>query len=131
MLPPRRRNLAALVAVGALVVAGCGGDDGGAQPTPTEAPTTAPSTTTGATDQPTPDAPAESEGGQQVSPDDTQVTSDDTGTDTDTDNGSDEAEFVPSAPEILQVTAPLIGGGELDLATLADRPLLLWFWSPF
>ncbi|MEX2627043.1 MAG: hypothetical protein WD225_09155, partial [Ilumatobacteraceae bacterium] len=42
-----------------------------------------------------------------------------------------EPEREATAPEILQVAAPLVGGGELDLATVGDRPLLLWFWAPF
>ena len=32
---------------------------------------------------------------------------------------------------MLDQTAALIGGGELDLGTLTDRPVLLWFWAPF
>lgn len=34
-------------------------------------------------------------------------------------------------PEALRFSAPLIGGGEIDMAALAGRPVLLWFWSPF
>ncbi len=37
------------------------------------------------------------------------------------------AAIVPAA---LQFAAPLVGGGELDLATLAGKPTLLWFWAP-
>lgn len=41
----------------------------------------------------------------------------------------------PAAPEIvvpeaLQFTAPLVGGGEFDGATVADKPTLFWFWAP-
>lgn len=34
-------------------------------------------------------------------------------------------------PEELAFTAPLVDGGELDLATLAGQPVLLWFWAPW
>jgi hypothetical protein len=37
----------------------------------------------------------------------------------------------PAAPAALQFTAPLVGGGEIDMTTLADRPVLLWFWAPY
>jgi len=34
------------------------------------------------------------------------------------------------APELLQFTSPLVGGGELDATTLASKPTAFWFWSP-
>jgi peroxiredoxin len=34
-------------------------------------------------------------------------------------------------PDALKFSAPLIGGGEIDLATLAGPPVVLWFWAPF
>lgn len=34
-------------------------------------------------------------------------------------------------PAALQFSAPLVGGGEIDLAELGDRPVLLWFWAPW
>ena len=34
------------------------------------------------------------------------------------------------APEILQFTSPLVGGGELDAAELSGKPTAFWFWSP-
>jgi len=37
---------------------------------------------------------------------------------------------VVAAPAALQFTAPLVGGGELDTATLAGKPTLFWFWAP-
>jgi len=44
------------------------------------------------------------------------------------------AEADPAAvavPEALQFTAPLVGGGEIDLAANFDnKPTLLWFWAP-
>ena len=37
---------------------------------------------------------------------------------------------VLAAPASLQFTAPLVGGGELDAATLAGKPTLFWFGAP-
>ena len=37
----------------------------------------------------------------------------------------------PVAPAALQFSAPLIGGGDIELTTLAGRPVLLWFWAPW
>ncbi len=34
------------------------------------------------------------------------------------------------APEILRFSAPLVGGGTFDAATVAGTPLALWFWAP-
>ena len=34
-------------------------------------------------------------------------------------------------PDALQFSAPLIGGGEIELGALAGRPVLLWFWAPW
>jgi hypothetical protein len=34
------------------------------------------------------------------------------------------------APEILQFTSTLVGGGELDAAELSGKPTAFWFWSP-
>ncbi len=34
-------------------------------------------------------------------------------------------------PEALQLSAPLVGGGEIELGALAGRPVLLWFWAPW
>lgn len=33
-------------------------------------------------------------------------------------------------PEILAFSSPLVGGGQLDGAELADKPTAFWFWSP-
>jgi hypothetical protein len=35
------------------------------------------------------------------------------------------------APDALRFTAPLVGGGEVDLAGYAAQPVLLWFWAPY
>ena len=37
----------------------------------------------------------------------------------------------PDAPDALRFTAPLVGGGEVDLAGYAGQPVLLWFWAPY
>lgn len=34
-------------------------------------------------------------------------------------------------PEALRFRAPLVGGGEIDMSTLADKPVVLWFWAPY
>lgn len=36
-----------------------------------------------------------------------------------------------NVPAALQFAAPLIGGGDIELTTLAGRPVLLWFWAPW
>lgn len=36
-----------------------------------------------------------------------------------------------TAPTALQFSAPLVGGGEIELGELAGRPVLLWFWAPW
>lgn len=41
-----------------------------------------------------------------------------------------ESAAVTAAPDLLQFTSPLVGGGELDAATLATKPTAFWFWSP-
>jgi hypothetical protein len=33
-------------------------------------------------------------------------------------------------PASLQFSAPLVGGGELDAASLAGKPTVFWFWAP-
>jgi hypothetical protein len=44
-------------------------------------------------------------------------------------SAADEAPAL--VPEALQFTAPLLGGGDIELTTLAGRPVLLWFWAPW
>ena len=36
----------------------------------------------------------------------------------------------PEAPEALQFSARLVGGGELDLRQYAGTTVALWFWAP-
>ena len=35
-----------------------------------------------------------------------------------------------AVPALMQFSAPLVGGGSLDAATLANKPTAFWFWSP-
>lgn len=36
-----------------------------------------------------------------------------------------------AVPAALEFSAPLVGGGEIELGALAGRPVLLWFWAPW
>jgi ABC-type phosphate transport system substrate-binding protein len=45
-----------------------------------------------------------------------------------TDTGSAATEQGSSS--VLELTAPLVGGGELDLGQYAGSPVALWFWAP-
>lgn len=36
-----------------------------------------------------------------------------------------------AVPAALQFSAPLVGGGEIEMGALAGRPVLLWFWAPW
>lgn len=36
-----------------------------------------------------------------------------------------------AVPAALDITAPLLGGGEIELGQYAGRPVLLWFWAPW
>jgi hypothetical protein len=36
-----------------------------------------------------------------------------------------------AAPAARRSAAPLVGGGEVDLAGYAGQPVLLWFWAPY
>ena len=45
--------------------------------------------------------------------------------------GTDAARAPADAPAALGFSAPLVGGGEIELGSLAGRPVLLWFWAPW
>lgn len=48
-----------------------------------------------------------------------------------TDGEAVEDQSAIPAPEALQFTAPLVGGGEIDLAAGFDnKPTVFWFWAP-
>jgi hypothetical protein len=129
----RRRSLAAVLVSGAIVMSSCGGDSGPGDtgPTDPQAPVTA---------APDPTDPADPTVTTitTVGPD-TTTAPDDQGADDveEPDAGGDDGDTAGSeppaaeAPEILRFSAPVVGGGELDLAAYGDRPVLLWFWAPF
>ena len=52
----------------------------------------------------------------------------------DAEPGDETSETAPPsvpAPEALQFTAPLVGGGEIDLAAeFNNKPTVFWFWAP-
>lgn len=53
-------------------------------------------------------------------------------TTSDTQSGAqDTIDLGSGVPEALRFRAPLVGGGEIDMSTLADRPVVLWFWAPY
>ncbi len=35
-----------------------------------------------------------------------------------------------AVPESLAFSAPQVGGGAIDMAGFAGKPVLLWFWAP-
>ncbi len=145
----RARRIAAIVATGTLVATACGGDadtdtaaddpattpivadepvegepvEGGASE-PTAAPDEPPAATTEPADEPIAEGSSTDES-STAEPSGTEPADDEPAT---TEPSGDP---IAEAPEILRISAPLVGGGELDLATVADRPLLLWFWAPF
>lgn len=56
-----------------------------------------------------------------------------------TDASTDAAGGTPSdgsaaealiGPDVRDVTAPVVGGGTIDLAAYDGQPLALWFWAP-
>ena len=93
-------------ALGAFVLASCGGtsatSESAAQP---EAPVTtvAPASTAASADS----GPVASEPGADTT-----------------------APPAATAPEALQFTAPLVGGGTIDFTQFAGRTVALWFWAP-
>lgn len=134
MSPRRAARFAASVAVFGLVAASCGaGSDSSApaatDPAPpvTETETEAdPSADPGVTDSveaaPEPDTPDTETPGTETPGTEPQAT----------EPPATEApapEPAP-APEILQFTAPLVGGGEIDAATLGGKATVFWFWAP-
>ena len=34
-------------------------------------------------------------------------------------------------PEALRFRAARVGGGEIDMSTLAGKPVVMWFWAPY
>jgi hypothetical protein len=102
------RRLVPLLTVGVLAACGSSSDDTGAA-------TTEGSTVTDT--EPAPSAPAT-----------TDTTTDAPSGSTDPDDAGGAAVAVPAA---LDFSAPLVGGGDIEVAALAGRPVLLWFWAPW
>ena len=100
-LTVRHRRLAVLGAACALAIAACGGGSDDAAPAA---------------------APAEPEvtAAPEVAAPGTEPAA--------TDDGPTAAPV--DAPPILQFTAPLVGGGEIDAAATAGSPTVFWFWAP-
>jgi hypothetical protein len=38
---------------------------------------------------------------------------------------------IEGVPEALRFRAPRVGGGEIDMSTLAGKPVVMWFWAPY
>jgi hypothetical protein len=36
-----------------------------------------------------------------------------------------------TVPEALRFRASRVGGGEIDMSTLAGKPVVMWFWAPY
>jgi hypothetical protein len=107
-LPSRRRRsalrsvgtIAAVATLAALSVS-CGADGNSAEADPT-GPTAAAVSTS---------SPAGSTASSTVASDDTTTAS-------------------IATPDALQFSAPVVGGGTLDLASFAGTTVLFWFWAP-
>jgi hypothetical protein len=107
------RRTAAVALATALVLAACGGSDGNdAAPAPTQAPTQAATESTAASGSGQTTLPA-----GDAAPASTQVEP-------------------PAAPapaevvELLKIAPAKLGGGTIDLAQYAGRPVAFWFWAP-
>ena len=109
-MSPRTRRIAALCCAAGLVLVACGDDTASeAAPATAAADTTA---TPPATQAPT-TAAADTAGA------DTTVAG--------TDGVGEPAAVVPAS---LQFSAPLVGGGTFDGASVAGAPVVFWFWAP-
>jgi hypothetical protein len=40
------------------------------------------------------------------------------------------AQSAAAVPQALALSAPRVGGGTINLADYAGKPVLLWFWAP-
>jgi hypothetical protein len=52
------------------------------------------------------------------------------GSSTDASTGPAVAADEAAVPEILRFSAPIVGGSQLDGASLVGRPVAFWFWAP-
>jgi hypothetical protein len=120
----RRRIALVALAATALVATACGGDetDGAAAEAPAGGGAAAPVAPT--------DAPAAVTGAPATAP----VASEASGTSAAPAPTSAAAAGTTApapAPDALRFTAPLVGGGSIDAASLAGQPVLFWFWAPY
>jgi len=114
-------NILAIIAGAALIVSGCGGDSGTADGADDAAPATAaPSASSGApaTSGSVTTGSAPSGSVASVPP-------------TSAPTASSAPVAAVDVPAALGFTAPLVGGGEIDAASLAGQPVLFWFWAPY
>jgi hypothetical protein len=134
--PVIRRRALLVTAAATLAVASCGGssstgDDTGAAPSDVPAAAGTDETSTGSVAPEGADEPvstADAGGDRSATPETVPGTS---AGDPGSDQPATTAAPAPvEAPEALQFTAPLVGGGELDAVTLADKPTVFWFWAP-
>lgn len=112
MASRRSLRLTAFVLAAGLVGVACGGSSDGSEAASDSAATAA--------DESPETAPPESsppESSPEASADASEP-----GVESDTPSGD--------APEILQFTGTLVGGGELEAAELSGKPTAFWFWSP-
>jgi hypothetical protein len=109
-MSPRSRRIAALCCAAGLVLLACG-DDTASEAAPV-------STSVDPTEStPAPQSPSTAAPG---------TTTIDTAVAT-TDGVGEPAAVVPAS---LQFTAPLVGGGTFDGASVAGAPVVFWFWAP-
>jgi hypothetical protein len=119
----RSHRAAALAASLGFVLAACGGDaepDTAVQPAPaTAAPATAGQATapSGGAVTSAPAAPGTTAAAPEPAPSSA--------------GGAATTAAPAEAPEALRFTAPLVGGGTIDAASLAGTPVLFWFWAPY
>jgi hypothetical protein len=112
------RTSARLALAGAvLALAACGGSDDAA---PTAAPATTAATTASTAGSATATSPID---GTAPAPGAVAPATDPT--------GETGGAVVADPPDALAFSAPLIGGGDIEMASLAGRPVLLWFWAPW
>ena len=117
-----------MVAGSALVLAACGGGSSEPSadevtPAPTPAATEAPAS-------PTPTEPVVEDAGAPAADAPTATTVAPPATAAAGDS-TDAAEAPVAVPAALNFTAPLVGGGEIEMGQFAGRPVLLWFWAPW
>ena len=130
MSPRRAARFAASIAVVGLVAASCGTGSDSSAPAPTDPapPVTAadtapdPAMTDSVEAAPEPETPATEAPASEAPATEAPAT--------ETPATDAPAPEPAPVPEILQFTAPLVGGGEIDAAALAGKATVFWFWAP-